>query len=130
MLSENSPKQFDDVKAYDALFQGTFDIESKKWTATDVRSITAEQSAALDSGGQKSDFENRTSANENDRARSLEEQMNQVDQAAKFILPPARFAKVEPEQTGWLKKRDAAQMAEEKSKLTEGRVRALQDLLW
>lgn len=129
-LSENNPKQFDNVKTYYALFQGTFDLVAKKWTVTDARSITAEQSAALGWGYQKPDFENTTFANEDDRAKSLDEQMNQVYQAAKFILPPARFAKVKQEQREWLKKRDAAQTAEEKAKLTEQRIRSLQELLW
>ena len=31
-LSQNNPKQFDDVKTYYALFQGTFDVAAKKWT--------------------------------------------------------------------------------------------------
>jgi uncharacterized protein YecT (DUF1311 family) len=129
-LSENNPKQFDNVKTYYALFQGTFDLVAKKWTVTDARSITAEQSAALGWGYQKPDFENTTFANEDDRAKSLDEQMNQVYQAAKFILPPARFAKLKQEQREWLKKRDAAQTAEEKAKLTEQRIRSLQELLW
>ena len=107
-LSENNPKQFDNVKTYYALFQGTFDLVTRKWTVTDAHSITAEQSAALDWGYQKPDFENTTFANEDGRAESLDEQMNQVYQAAKFILPPARFAAVKQEQTEWLKKRDAA----------------------
>jgi uncharacterized protein YecT (DUF1311 family) len=129
-LSENNPKQFDNVKTYYALFQGTFDLVTRKWTVTDAHSITAEQSAALDWGYQKPDFENTTFANEDDRAKSLDEQMNQVYQAAKFILPPARFAKVKQEQTEWLKKRDAAGSIGEKCKLMEARIRALQDLLW
>jgi uncharacterized protein YecT (DUF1311 family) len=129
-LSENNPKQFDNVKTYYALFQGTFDLVTRKWTVADAHSITAEQSAALDWGYQKPDFENTTFANEDDRAKSLDEQMNQVYQAAKFILPPARFAKVKQEQTEWLKKRDAAGSIGEKCKLMEARIRALQDLLW
>jgi uncharacterized protein YecT (DUF1311 family) len=129
-LSENNPKQFDNVKTYYALFQGTFDLVTRKWTVTDAHSITAEQSAALDWGYQKPDFENTTFANEDDRAKSLDEQMNQVYQAAKFILPPARFARVKQEQTEWLKKRDAAGSTGEKCKLMEARIRALQDLLW
>ncbi len=71
-----------------------------------------------------------TFANQDERAKSLDEQMNQVYQAAKFILPPVRFAKVKQEQTEWLKKRDAAGSIGEKCKLMEARIRALQDLLW
>ena len=129
-LSENNPKQFDNVKTYYALFQGTYDVAAKKWTVIDAHSITAEQSAALDWGYQKPDFENTTFANEDERAKSVDEQMNQVYQAAKFILPPVRFAKVKQEQTEWLKKRDAAGSIGEKCKLMEARIRALQDLLW
>jgi uncharacterized protein YecT (DUF1311 family) len=129
-LSENNPKQFDNVKTYYALFQGTFDLVTRKWTVTDAHSITAEQSAALDWGYQKPDFENTTCANEDDRAKSLDEQMNQVYQAAKFILPQARFAAVKQEQIEWLKKRDAVGSIGEKCKLMEARITALQDLLW
>jgi hypothetical protein len=46
-LSQNNPKQFEDVKTYYALFQGTFDVAAKKWTVTDARSINAEQDDAL-----------------------------------------------------------------------------------
>ena len=42
--------------------------------------------------------------------------MNQVYQAAKFILPQARFAAVKQEQIEWLKKRDAAGSIGEKCK--------------
>jgi len=47
-LSQNNPKQFEDVKTYYALFQGTFDVAAKKWTVTDARSISAEQDDALE----------------------------------------------------------------------------------
>jgi uncharacterized protein YecT (DUF1311 family) len=129
-LAQINPKQFEDVKTYYALFQGTFDLNARKWIVTDARSITEEQSGALEFGYQKPDFENTTFANEDDRAKSLDEQMNQVYQAAKFILPPARFANIKREQMDWLKKRDSAASVEEKCKLMEARIKALQDLLW
>jgi uncharacterized protein YecT (DUF1311 family) len=56
--------------------------------------------------------------------------MNDVYDAVRFVLPPDRFARVKQEQIAWLKTRDAAHSAEEKSKLTENRVRVLQNLLW
>jgi len=129
-LSQNNPKQFEEVKTYYALFQGTFDLAAKKWTVTDARSITVEQSGALETGYQKPDFENTTFANEDDRAKSLDEQMNSAYQAAKFILPPARFANLKQEQTEWLKKRDSAASVEEKCKLMKARIKSLQDWLW
>lgn len=129
-VSQNNPKQFEDVKTYYALFQGTYDLAAKKWTVTDARSITADQSGALDVGYQNPDFENTTYANEDDRAKSLDEQMNQVYQAAKFILPLARFTKVKHEQTEWLKKRDATSSVKARCELMEKRIRDLQDVLW
>jgi len=56
--------------------------------------------------------------------------MNDVYQAVRAVTPPDRFAKVKQEQISWLKTRDAAQSVEEKTKLTENRIRTLQELLW
>jgi Protein of unknown function (DUF1311). len=56
--------------------------------------------------------------------------MNKVYRAAQFILPPARFATVKREQIEWLKKRDAASSTDEKCKLVEARIKALQELVW
>ena len=88
-LSQNNPKQFDDVKTYYALFQGTFDVAAKKWTVTDARSITAEQDDALETAYSdfEQDLENTTFQNEEDKAESLDQTMNKVYRAAQFILP-------------------------------------------
>ena len=56
--------------------------------------------------------------------------MNKVYRAAQFILPPARFAAVKREQIEWLKKRNAAPSTDEKCKLMEARIKALQELVW
>ena len=56
--------------------------------------------------------------------------MNKVYRAAQFILPPARFAAVKEEQVERLKKRDAASSTDEKCKLMETRIKALQELVW
>ena len=50
----------------------------------------------------------------------------------RILLRPERFAKVKAEQIAWLKKRDAAGSVgcQEKCKLLEARVKALQDLAW
>jgi hypothetical protein len=49
--------------------------------------------------------------------------------AVRSVLPANRFAKVKQEQIAWLKTREAAKSAAEKSKLTESRIKT-QDLLW
>ncbi len=131
-LSQNNPKQFEDIRTYYALFQGTFDVAAKKWTVIDARSISAEQDDALVTayGDLEQDLEHTTFQNEEDKAESLDQNMNKVYRAAQFILPPARFAAVKKEQIEWLKKRNAAPSTDEKCKLIEARIKALQELVW
>ena len=131
-LAQNNPKQFEDVKTYYALFQGTFDVAAKKWTVTDARSISAEQDDALETAYSdlEQDLEHTTFQNEEDKAESLDKKMNKVYRAAQFILPAARFTAVKKEQIEWLKKRNAAPSTEEKCKLMEARIKALQELVW
>jgi len=131
-LSQNNPKQFEDIRTYYALFQGTFDVAAKKWTVIDARSISAEQDDALVTvyGDLGQDLEHTTFQNEEDKAESLDQNMNKVYRAAQFILPPARFAAVKREQIEWLKKRNAAPSTGEKCKLLETRIKALQELVW
>ena len=131
-LSQNNPKQFEDVKTYYALFQGTLDVAAKKWTVTDARSISAEQDDALETAYSdlEQDLEHTTFQNEEDKAESLDKKMNKVYRAAQFILPAARFTAVKKEQIEWLKKRNAAPSTDEKCKLIEARIKALQELVW
>jgi uncharacterized protein YecT (DUF1311 family) len=131
-LSQNNPKQFDDVKTYYGLFQGTFDLTAKKWSVSDARSITAEQDDALATAYSDldQDLEHATFQNEEDKAESLDQTMNKVYRAAQFILPRARFAAVKREQIEWLKKRNAAPSTDEKCRLMEARIKALQGLIW
>jgi uncharacterized protein YecT (DUF1311 family) len=131
-LSQNNPKQFDDVKTYYALFQGTFDVAAKKWTVMDARSINAEQDDALSTAysNLEQDLEQTTFQNEDDKVESLDRTMNKVYRAAQFILPAARFAAVKKEQIEWLKKRDAASSTIEKCTLLEARIKTLQELVW
>jgi hypothetical protein len=131
-LSQNNPKQFDDLKTYYALFQGTFDIAAKKFIVTDARSISAEQDDALETayGDLDTDLEHTTFQHDEGKAESLDQTMNKVCRAAQFILPPARFVAVKREQIEWLKKRNAASSTDEKCKLMEARIKALQELVW
>jgi uncharacterized protein YecT (DUF1311 family) len=131
-ISQNNPKQFDNVKTYYALFQGTFDLDAKKWTVTDARSIMSGQSDSLQMAYSDldRDLEHVTYSTEQDKAESLDQKMNAVYQAAQFILPSTRFAAVKKEQVEWLKKRNAVPSLEEKCKMIVARIKALQDLVW
>ena len=145
-LSYTNPKQLPDEPSNYARFQGTFDLKSEKWTDSSAHKIKSEDQNALTTAYQE-DFarhmivaagatkvpENSTGSvfsSEEEKADALDKIMNDVYAAVRSFLPPGRFAKVKQEQIACLKTRDATQSAEEKSKLTENRIRALQDLLW
>src|SRR5207249_7863743 len=76
------------------------------------------------------DFTGSVFRSQEEKLEELDKTLNEVYQAVRSTMPPSRFAKVKQEQVAWLKTRDSAKSAEEKSKLTEGRIKALQDLLW
>ena len=106
-------------RTFYALFQGTYDLAAKKWTATDVRSINSEQSDALESVYQDNfakhmivaadpaqapeNFTGSVFSSEEEKANALEKIMNDVYQAVRYVLPANRFARVKQEQIAWLK---------------------------
>ena len=69
-------------------------------------------------------------SSEQEKFDALDKMMNDVYQAVRAVTPPDRFAKTKQEQIAWLKTRGVAQSVEEKAKLTESRIRTLQELLW
>ncbi len=145
-LSSTNPKQFSDQPSNYAMFQGTFDLKSGNWSQSSARKISSEQIDALQTSYDDNfakhmivvtnpaqapeDFTGSVFSSEEEKADALDKMMNDVYQAVRSVLPPDRFAKVKQEQVAWLRTRDAAHSVEEKSKLTDNRIRALQDLLW
>jgi hypothetical protein len=145
-LACNNPKQFDDVKTFCALFQGIFDLQSKKWIVTDARPVKPDQDDALESACDDNfakrmivaanpddvpeDFTGSVFSSEQEKLDALDKMMNDVYQAVRSVLVADRSTRVKQEQIAWLKTREAAQSVEEKSKLTENRIRTLQELLW
>jgi len=85
---------------------------------------------AADPAQAPENFNGSVFSSEEEKADYLEKLMNDVYQAVRYVLPGNRFAKVKQEQIAWLKTRDPAHSTEEKSKLTESRIKTLQDLLW
>lgn len=151
--ASNNPKQLEDVKTYYALFQGTFDVGSKKWTRSATRSLTAEENEMLDKASTSYSyaqlvvspdaFKNLDGAeepmpsddeqlfrSEEAKFKYLDDHLNDVYKAIRLLLSPADFAKIKRDQIEWLKQRDTANSLAEKSKLTEERTKALQDLVW
>lgn len=130
-ISTTDPKGIVETGSYCALFQGTFDVRTKKWVATDARPIKRDQYDAAETAFDELDtLLDHTSFETQDKTEWLDERMNEVYNAVRVVFPPNRLAKIKQEQIEWLKKRDAASSPEEKNKLIEARIRALQDLLW
>ena len=131
-LSQNNPKQFEDVKTYYALFQGTFDVAAKKWTVTDTRSISAEQDDALETAYSdlEQDLEHTTFQNEEDKAESLDQTMNKVYRDAQFLLQPTRLPRLKRDRSSGLRSAMPLPSTDEKCKLMEARTKALQELVW
>ena len=145
VLSYTNPKQLDTEPTYNGLFQGTFDLESGKWTASSAHKINSDDwynletayddnfakhmIVAADDKQVPKGFTGEVFRSEDEKFKDLDERLNKVYQAVRFLLPN-HFGKVKQEQITWLKTRDAGKSVEEKSKLTENRIKALQDLLW
>ena len=146
-LAYTNPKQLADVRSLFAAFAGTFDLNSRRWTASRAHKISSDESDALSTGynysGQNfivikdpakekapENFEGTVLSSDAEIAEHFESELNEMYQAVRAALPAARFAGVKEDQRAWLKKRDALSSPDEKYKFTEARVRALHDLLW
>lgn len=131
-VSTTDPKQMSEKGGYYALFQGTFDARSKKWVATDARSLNQDEYNGAETAFSDldADLEGNAFATPENKAQWLDERMNEVYVVVRLILPPARFATVKKEQLEWLKKRDATTSIEEKCKLIQTRIKSLQELVW
>lgn len=149
-----NPKQLEDAKSYFALFRGLYDLSAKKWIQSQARPLTSKENDLLDSASTSYDADqykvspeafkdlnadaeepqilddNVCFRSEQSEFKYLDDKMNEVYKAARLILSPSEFAKVQGEQREWLKKRDVAGSLAEKSKLTIARIDALQDASW
>jgi uncharacterized protein YecT (DUF1311 family) len=131
VASTTDPKQISERGGYYALFQGTFDVRTKKWLATDARSLKRDEYEAADTAFSDLDTQlASTSFEMQDKGEWLDERLNEVYTMLRVVLPQNRFAKVKQEQMDWLKKRDAASTPEDKKKMIDARIRELQELLW
>ena len=143
-LSYTNPKALPDQPTKNAVFQGTFDLKSDKWNTANAKETeafdalqTAYQDAsaehmivAASSADVPENFTGSVFSSEQEKFDALDKIMNDVYQAVRAVTPSDRFAEVKQEQIVWLKTRDAAGSVEEKSKLTESRIKTLQELLW
>jgi len=137
-----NPKGNDKNAKY-ARFEGIYDLSSRKWTMAEARktkawdaleaaySDSADRHHTVSPDGKVPDgFTGTVLASDKENADFLDNEMNEVYQGVRAVVPPERFDKVKKEQIEWLKTRDAASSDSEKCKLLEVRIKALRDLLW
>jgi hypothetical protein len=124
--SSTDVKELDMKHACYAFFYGIFDVRSKKWLSAEARPLTYGEYQGADSAFGDIDSEVGSIMREEDKLQALDEMMNGVY----GVVPAARFAAVKKEQIEWLKKRDAAGSTEEKCKLIQARIKALQQFVW
>jgi len=143
-LSYTNPKALPDQPNKNALFQGTFDLKSGKWNTANAKEtevFDALQTAYQDDSARHmivasspadvpENFTGSVFSSEQEKFDALDKIMNDVYQAVRAVTPSDRFAEVKQEQIVWLKTRDAVRSVEEKSELTESRIKTLQELLW
>ncbi|MHA3774579.1 lysozyme inhibitor LprI family protein [Verrucomicrobiota bacterium sgz303538] len=127
-VGSTNPKRFEDQKTCCALFQGTFDLTTRKWSVTDARSIS--ETECDDSYEVYGSQDGVSFSTEDGKAEWLDKKMNVIYKFLRSILTPERFSEVKKEQLAWLKKRDAAASTAEKCRLLEVRIKALQDFAW
>ncbi len=123
-----NPKLYPTDEQHFALFQGTFNPDSEKWTRSEAKQIDsiddfeAAFSARVDEGIVFADMEN--------RLKWYDNRLNEVYSAVRIVLTPERFAKVKKEQIAWLKKLEATELNGQKIETISERIKELQKLVW
>ncbi len=125
-----NPKAFDDQPTYCALFLGTFDLVTGKWTRSDARKIVSGQNDALETAFMNGLDEGITFNEEKDRLSWFDDRLNEVYSAVRIVLPAERFAAVKKEQVAWLKQLEMQDSVEKKCKLIGARIKELRALVW
>ena len=123
-----NPKSLEDQSTWCALFEGTYDPASGKWTRSDSRKIDSGDPFEI-AYGQFLD-EGNTFSTEEDRLAWFDARLNDVYQAVRIVLPAERFAAVKKEQIAWLKQLNTHRSAADKCKFIGARIQQLRQLMW
>jgi uncharacterized protein YecT (DUF1311 family) len=123
-----NPKSFDNVPTYWARFAGTFDLATRKWTASEAHK--AEDLDALHTAYSDTLEEGTIFADEDSRLQWHDDRLNETYAAVRSILPAERFAAVKKEQIAWLKQLEATDTPAKKCELIAARIKELRKLVW
>lgn len=127
---QTNPKAFAEEPTYCALFQGTFDLGTKKWVRSEGRKTDLEEMMLLESVFSEDLEDGRVFDREADRFKFYDGELNEVYRAVRRVLPAARFAALKKQQIAWIKILDAAHSDTAKIKLIAERIGELQKLAW
>jgi hypothetical protein len=130
-----NPKEIDSMKRGELpedgigeLFEGVFDLASRKWRAFNVRQIDREPEKVFDV--YRDDLPSGSFPTEAERLKEYDELLNNVYSGLRIILPAERFAAVKKEQIESLKKLEAADSIGKKCELMAARIKELRRLVW
>ena len=123
-----NPKGFSSDKQLFALFQGTFNPDSGKWTRSETRKI--ESLDDMETAFSEGLVEGIIFASEENRVQWYDDRLNEVYGAVRVLLPPEQFAKVKKDQLAWLKKLEATGPIGQKIDLIGERIKHLRKLVW
>ncbi len=127
---QTNPKAFIEEPTWRALFQGTFDLKTKKWTRSEGRKTDLDEMTLLDSVFSDDLEDNRVFDREADRLKFYDDELNEVYRAIRRLLPVTRFAALKKQQIAWIKTLEAAETDAGKIKLIAERIGELQKLAW
>jgi hypothetical protein len=128
--ADTNPKAFEDRTTYCALFLGTFDLATGKWTRSETRAITTDQMIDLEFAFDTSLEDGTLFNDEKHRLQWFDDRLNEVYSAVRLVLPAERFTAVKKEQIAWLRQLEAQDSIEKKCQFIGTRIQALRKLVW
>lgn len=129
-VATTNPKELEGVKTSYAWFDGVYDYSRAEWSSAQAHPATTAEYNALNAAFIYKPGDALKTLQDSDKARELDELLNNIYQTDRLFLPPKRFAALKEEQRAWLAKRDAAKSDEEKFKLIADRIDALYKLIY
>ena len=139
-----NPKGMEGGKTYESFLSGSYDVATNKWAKLNVRPLDPKVNigASLEWPDEElvrvipgnapwpAGFNGEVVRNEEERAKILDRLLNQTYAAVRFVVPPARFAKIKEEQKAWLASWVQQKSQQEKNAMTDARVHQLRAILW
>ena len=143
-IGTTNPKGMEGEKSYDAFLSGSYDVATNKWTKLNTRPLDSKtniRGAFATIEGElvrimppntpwPAGFNGEVVITEEQRAKTLDQLLNNTYAAVRFVTPPDRFATIKQEQRAWLASWVQAKSLPEKNAMTNARIHQLRAILW